>query len=191
MTGLPLATAFLTGFLAFFLPFLPFPFASSSCFFFFRGEFELGPAQHFGQVRANGLAFAVRIARQIDGIGGGGGFLQLRHNARFVRIDFIGRLKPVRDINAQHLLGQVHDVPVGGLDRVIAAQIFVDRLRFCGRFDDDQRSSHDFFPDLNARRGEAFFPFLSPSVALVPTVCQRLIDAPCVLLDSIGCGTFA
>ena len=82
MTGLPLATAFLTGFLAFFLPFLPFPFASSFSFSSSssRGKFQFGAAQHVGQVRANGLAFAVRVARQIDGIGGGGGFLQLRYH---------------------------------------------------------------------------------------------------------------
>ena len=38
--------------------------------------------------------------------------------------------------DADGLLGQVHHVAVGGLDRVVAAQVFVDSLRLSGRFDD-------------------------------------------------------
>ena len=121
--GLALGDGFLDGLLGFLLALLAVPVRFfDRCFLFFRGKFELGSAQHFGQVGANGLAFAVRIARQIDGIGSGGSLLQLRDDARLIRIDFIRRRKPVRDIDAQHLLGQVHNVPVGSLDHVIAAQ---------------------------------------------------------------------
>src|ERR1700739_2899272 len=44
-------------------------------FFLFRGEFEFWPAQHFGQVSADRLAFAVGVACQVDSFRSGGGFL--------------------------------------------------------------------------------------------------------------------
>ena len=104
---------------------------------FLRGEFELGSAQHIGQMRANSFALAVWIARQIDGVGGRGGLLQRLHDIALARAHFVRRFETVRDIDAQFLLGQVHHVPVRRLDRIVAAEIFIDRLRFCGRFDDD------------------------------------------------------
>ncbi len=47
--------------------------------------------------------------------------------------------------NANGLLGQVHHVADGGLDGKIPSQIFVNCFRLCGRFDNNQRTSHVAF----------------------------------------------
>ena len=44
----------------------------------------------------------------------------------------------VGQTDTDRLLRQVHHVADGRLDGVIPAQIFVDRLRLGGRFDDDE-----------------------------------------------------
>ena len=43
--------------------------------------------------------------------------------------------KLVVDVDAELALGQIADVPHRGDDLVILAEIFVDGLRLCGRFD--------------------------------------------------------
>ena len=44
--------------------------------------------------------------------------------------------------NADSLCRQVHHVANGSLDGVIPSQIFINRLRLRGRFDNDKRTSH-------------------------------------------------
>ena len=97
-----------------------------------------GGRQHFSQMRADRLALAIGVARQIDGVRLMRGFSQIFHNFRLVRADLVGGLKAVVNIDAQNLFGQIHDVAVRRLDRVITAEIFVDRFRLGRRFDDYQ-----------------------------------------------------
>ena len=47
--------------------------------------------------------------------------------------------------NANRLLGQVHHVADGCLDGEIPPQVFVNRFRLCGRFHNNQRTSHIAF----------------------------------------------
>ena len=47
--------------------------------------------------------------------------------------------------NANRFLGQVHHVADGRFDGVVPPQIFVNRFRLCGRFDNNQRTSHVAF----------------------------------------------
>src|SRR5271156_6637040 len=55
----------------------------------------LGLAQDFSQVRADRFPFAVRVARQVDGIRSACGFLQIVDNLDFAGNYFVGRLKDV------------------------------------------------------------------------------------------------
>ena len=48
----------------------------------------------------------------------------------------------VLDVHTQLALGKVPDVPHGGFDQIIRPQVAVDRMRFGGRFDDDERFLH-------------------------------------------------
>ena len=58
--------------------------------------------------------------------------------AFFARAFFLPLLSSSRADDADGLLRQVHHVADRRLDRIVASQIFVDRLRLGGRFDDDQ-----------------------------------------------------
>ena len=97
-----------------------------------------GGLQNFRQVRADRFAFTVRVGGQIDRLGLLRRFLESLHDVRLLGTDFVRWLEAALDIDAQFFLGQVHHVAVRRLDRVIAAEIFVDRLRLGRRFDDDQ-----------------------------------------------------
>ena len=88
-------------------------------------------------MRGNGLAFAVRVRRQVDGIGGGGELLQLGDNFFLAGNDDVVGLEIVFDIDAQGALGQVLHVPERGFDGITLPQIFLDRFRLGRRFDDD------------------------------------------------------
>src|SRR5689334_16446620 len=72
-----------------------------------------------------------------------------------------------RQTNPNDLRRQVHHVPDGRLDGVIPSQIFVDGLRLCGRFDNNERTSH---------------------VTFVTPVCvsERADRGACVLLATFG-----
>ena len=96
-----------------------------------------GRFQNFRQMRADGFAFTIGVGGQVDGVGFLRCLSQALHDVRLVGADLVGRLEVALDIDAQLFLGQIHDVAVGRLDRVVAAEIFVDRLRLCGRLDDD------------------------------------------------------
>ena len=85
----------------------------------------------------NGLAFAVRVRRQIDGVGGGRQLLQLGHNLFFAGDDDVIRLEAVGDIDTQSALGQILHVAERSLDGEALTQIFLDGLRLGRRFDND------------------------------------------------------
>ena len=89
-------------------------------------------------MRADRFAFTIRVGRKIDGLGLLRRPLESFHDVRLLGTDFVRWLEAALDIDAQFFLGQVHHVAVGRLDRVIAAQILVDRFRLGRRFDDDQ-----------------------------------------------------
>ena len=66
-------------------------------FFFVYDQIRvfLGLAQDFSQVRANRFTFAVRVARQVDGVRSAGGFLQIVDHLDLAGDYFVGRLKDV------------------------------------------------------------------------------------------------
>ena len=97
---------------------------------------EIVAAEFFREMRGNSLAFAVRIRRQIDGRGALGELLQPRQYLLFAGDDGVLGLEVVLDIDTQHFLGQVFHVPKRGFHVEAFAEIFIDRLRLRGRFDD-------------------------------------------------------
>ncbi len=100
------------------------------------------PSQLFLQVVADGLAFAIRIGRQVDGIHFLGGCLQLRDELLLAFDHFVAGLETVFDIHREILLGKIFDVTERSFHHVLLAQIFVDGLRLCRRFHDYQSFCH-------------------------------------------------
>ena len=110
----------------------------SSPFFSFLAFFLLAVVAEFErQMGGDGLAFAVRIRRQIDGVRRGRQLFQLGDNFLFAGDDDVIRLEVVRDIDAQSALGQILHVAERSFDREALAQIFLDGLRLGRRFDND------------------------------------------------------
>ena len=73
-------------------------------------------AEFFGQVRSNGLAFAVRVRRQIDRVRRLRQLFQLGDDLFLARDDDVLGREVVVQIDAQRLLGQILDVAERGLD---------------------------------------------------------------------------
>ncbi len=71
-------------------------------------------AEFFGQVGGNGLAFAVRVRRQVDGIRRLRQLLQLGDNLFLAGDDDVLGGEIVVEIDAERLLGQVLNVPERG-----------------------------------------------------------------------------
>ncbi len=94
-------------------------------------------AQLFSQVSGNGLALAVGIRRQVDGVRRLGQLLQLGDDFFLAGNDDVLGGEVVVQVDAERLLGQVFDVPERGFHVVARAEIFLDRLRLSGRLDDD------------------------------------------------------
>ncbi len=95
------------------------------------------PAEFFGQVRGHGLPFAVGIGGQIDGIGRLRQFLQPGDDLLLAGNNHVLGGEIVVEIDAERLLGQVFDVPKRSFNHITRAEIFLDRLRLGGRFDND------------------------------------------------------
>ncbi len=127
--------------------------------------------EHHRKMRRNGLAFAIGVARQVNRVGGAGGFPEIVDHLALAGDDLQGRLENLGVIEANQnlgcliggclllplgglallvpihivagqtdtyrLLGQVHHMPDGRFDHVVASQILVDRLRLSRRFDYD------------------------------------------------------
>ncbi len=90
-----------------------------------------------GQMRRNGLAFAVRVRRQIDRVHRTGQLLQLGQNFFFPGdYDVVG-LEVVACVHTERALGQILHVAERGLDSKSLSQIFLDGLRLGRRFDND------------------------------------------------------
>ena len=88
-------------------------------------------------MRGDGFAFAVRVRRQIDLVGGERQLLQLGQNLFFAGNDNVLGQEPVFDIDTEAALGQVLYVPERGIDRESLPQIFLNGFRLRGRFDND------------------------------------------------------
>ena len=85
-------------------------------------------AQHVGQVPGDGLAFAVRVSREIDFAGGFGFLADLAQDfATSANGDVLG-FKVIVHIYADLALGQVANMALGGLDPVATPQELTDRL---------------------------------------------------------------
>ncbi len=93
--------------------------------------------EFLGEVSSDGFAFAVRIRRQVDGVGRLGQLLQLGDDLLLAGDYDVLRGEIVVEIDPERFLGQVFDMAERGLDLVARAQIFLDRLRLGRRFDDD------------------------------------------------------
>ncbi len=57
----------------------------------------------------------------------------------------VGLKGAVLELDADVVLGQVHDVADGGLHGVVGPEIFIDRLGLCGRLNDDEGFAHCAF----------------------------------------------
>ena len=111
---------------------------ASSPFFSFFGFFPFAVFVEFErQMGGNGFAFAVRVRRQVNGVGRGCQLLQLGDNLFFAGDDDVIGLEVVLDIDAQRALGQIFHVAERGFDREALTQIFLDGLRLGRRFDND------------------------------------------------------
>ena len=98
---------------------------------------RLAQPQDLLHVPADRLAFAVRIGREDQAVGG------LRQiGDRLQLLGLVGVVFPVHReavvrLHRSVLGGQVADMAVGGEHAVVAAQVFLDGLRLGRRFDDD------------------------------------------------------
>ncbi len=94
-------------------------------------------AEFVGKMRSNGFAFAVRIGREIDGVGRKRQLLQLGEDLLLAGNDDVLRTETVFDIDTETALGQVFHVAERGVDSEILAQILLNCFRLSRRFDDD------------------------------------------------------
>ncbi len=154
------------------------------------------PGKHHRQMRGDSLPFAVRVARQIDRVGGIRRFAQvvddlelavddlqrrlenlhvveshrlayrldLQFLAALFRANFflwraVSLIGLVGQTNTDRLFRQVQYVTDRSFDDVVLTQILVDSLRLCGRFDNDERTSHSAvltpYPFAGRHCGEA------------------------------------
>ena len=114
---------------------------------FFRDLVEQDPVDLVGlggggndqcHMGGDSLAFAVGVRCDQDTVRLlGCRFKLLDDRALAFDLDILG-LEVLLDVDAQFALGQVHDMPDGGLDRVILAQILGDGLCLGRGFDYDE-----------------------------------------------------
>ncbi|MNS99193.1 hypothetical protein D3C72_1335900 [compost metagenome] len=91
---------------------------------------------------ADRFTLAIRIGRQQDVVGALCG-LGDRIDMLFVLLDHVVMHgEPVVRVNRAFLRDQVTHVPIRGQDRVVLAEVFVDRLGFGRRFNDEQVLGH-------------------------------------------------
>src|SRR5208282_4375314 len=130
-----------------------------------------GLAEMVGDMPRDRLAFAIRVARQVDVFLALGGALDLADHLLFAfDYDIVGR-EIVLDIDPQLALGQVHDVTDRRHDLVIATQVTPDRFRLCGRFDNYEIFCHRLRPSSSLTRPRRLAPTQDrPPSGLTP--CQ-------------------
>ena len=94
--------------------------------------------EHLQDMPGDCLAFPVRVRRDEDFARILGRALQLRDRFFLSRNWNQLRLEAL-DVDAELLLGQIHDVANGRANAIAAAEVFADGLRLGRRFDDDER----------------------------------------------------
>ena len=122
-----------------------------------RGDFvELDAADllvlvldEFGHMPGDGLPFAVRVGREVDLFGLGGGGFQLGHHFLLAVDDFVHGFEVVVLVNAEIAGGQVAHVADACFHIVLVAEKLLDGLHLGGRLNDDKVFAHDF-PKLNS-----------------------------------------
>ena len=98
-----------------------------------RTRYGVGVLQLLGDVPGDGLALAIRVGGQVDGVRRLCVLLQLAQRLLFALDDVVLRLEAVVDVHAHLALGQVLDVAHRGLHRVTGAQVLLDGLGLGGR----------------------------------------------------------
>ncbi len=118
----------------------------------------VGQVECLLQVPGDGFAFAVRVGRQIDEPGLGGGSLELADRVFLGRHDFVRGLVALGDVEPELALGQVAHMAHARLHHIGRTEKLVDRLGLLGALDDHQRRAgrrwarlrnylSDFLPD--------------------------------------------
>src|SRR5580704_17820874 len=107
-------------------------------------DLGLGLAEMIGDMPCDRLAFAIRVAGEVDVILALGGGLDLAEDLLFA-LDYyeIGR-EIMLDIDPELALGQIHDMADRGHDLVVATEVTLDGFRLCGRFNDYEIFCHRF-----------------------------------------------
>ena len=100
-------------------------------------------AELFRQVPSNRLPFAIGVGRHKDLGRVLRSVLQFLEDLLATRDDFVRRLESILDVHTELAFGQIADVAHRGDDLVVLAEIFIDRLRLCGRFDHHQCLGHN------------------------------------------------
>ena len=93
------------------------------------------------QMPRDRFAFAVRVGGEDHFASGIDALFEILDRFDFVARNEVLRREVVVDIDAERAFRQVADVTHRRLDRIAAAEVFADRLRFGGRFHDDQPAS--------------------------------------------------
>ena len=94
-------------------------------------------AQHLEDVPGDRLALAVGVGGEDDAVGVLDRLDDVGEALARFGVDFPAHREILVRADGAVLGGQIADVAVGGQDLVVRAEIFVDGLRFGGRFDDD------------------------------------------------------
>ena len=94
--------------------------------------------ENIGQMPRDRLALTVGVGREVDGVGFLRRLLQLGNELFLALDDRVLRFKIVFHVHAQPCLRQVAHVAHRGDDLIIAAEVFFDRFRLCGRLNDDE-----------------------------------------------------
>ncbi len=106
---------------------------------FFMAAATVGvAAEFFGEMGGNGFAFAVRIGRQIDGVGGAGKLFEVGDYLLLAGDDFVLGGEIIVNIDAETLLGQILNMTERSFYVVTGAEIFLNRLGLSRRLDDNQ-----------------------------------------------------
>ena len=128
-------------------------------------------------MRADGLAFAVRVGREVDVFYFLRRLFQLGDELFLTFDDLIARFEAVIDVDREVLLGEIFDMTEGSFDYKLLAQVFVDGLRLSGRFHDYQSFCHRLFLRRTAPRVLG-----SVSVLTLPhfhkVLARQLLDQP-------------
>ena len=98
--------------------------------------------QDLADVPGDGLALAVRVGRQIDGVGVLGGLGDGVHVLLVLLLHLVAHREAVVDVDRAVLAGQVADMAVRRQDQEVLAQVFIDRLGLGRRLDNQQVLCH-------------------------------------------------